>query len=89
MVLESEGVPYREIHIDQDEGALRRVLDWTGFRSVPTLVAANSGEVLPFEPPKPLRKGKSPRGIDRGSIITEPDDRQLKKWLKKHGFTNG
>lgn len=89
LVLEGKDIPYREIHIDQDEEALRRVLDWTGFRSVPTLVVANPGQVLPFEPPSPLPKGKSPRGIDRGSIITEPDDRQLEKWLKKHGFVGG
>ena len=88
-VLDAENVPYHEIHIDQDEEARQRVLDWTGFRSVPTLVVAEPNEVLPFEPPTPLRKGKSPRGIDRGSMITEPNDQQLKKWLKKHGLIEG
>lgn len=89
MVLEAENVPFHEILIDKDQHALRRVQEWTGFRSVPTLVVAEVGEILPFEPPTPLRRGKSPRGIDRGSMITEPDDLQLKAWLKKHGFIEG
>lgn len=85
-VLDSESIPYREIHIDRDEEALRRVVDWTGFQSVPTIVVADPGEDLPFESPVPLRKGHSPRGIDRGPMITEANARQLTEWLKKHGL---
>jgi glutaredoxin len=84
-VLERENVPYREIYIDQDPTAKQRVLDWTGFQSVPTIIVANPGEDLPYEEPAPLID-ESPRGIDRGSMITEPGEIQLEKWLKKHSF---
>ncbi|MBN2303631.1 MAG: glutaredoxin family protein [Anaerolineae bacterium] len=83
-VLERENVPYREVFINQDDNAKQRVIDWTGFQSVPTIIAANPGEDLPYENPAPLEG--SPRGIDRGSMITEPGEDQFEAWLKKHGF---
>lgn len=86
LVFSKENVAYREIFIDKDSEAQARVLDWTGFRVVPTLVVAQAGDLVPFEPPQPLATGKSPRGIDRGSMISEPDDKQLLAWLAKHGF---
>jgi hypothetical protein len=79
-------VSYREIHIDRDSAARQRVLDWTGFLSVPTLVVANLGEMLPYETPAPLETGRSPRGIDRGTMITEPASDELAQWLQRHGF---
>lgn len=85
-VLQEYAVPYREVFIDQDPIARQRVLDWVGFLSVPTLVAAPDGEILPYEAPAPLDKGISPRGINRGSMITEPYPDELTAWLKQHGF---
>ncbi|NWF70366.1 MAG: glutaredoxin family protein [Chloroflexi bacterium] len=85
-VLADYGVPYREVFIDQDAAARERVIAWTGFQSVPTLVVANPGELLPYEPPAYLEHGLSPRGINRGSMITEPSADQLTFWLKQHGF---
>jgi glutaredoxin len=76
----------RTLMIDQDAEAERRVLDWTGFKSVPTIIAARPGEDLPYEEPTPLPAGQSPRGIDRGSMITEATEIQLEEWLRKHGF---
>ena len=66
-ILERDQVPYRELFVDQDKEAERRVLEWgnSGFLSVPTLVIALPGNDLPIEPPMPLVKGGSPRGIDR------------------------
>ncbi len=78
-------VPYREVFIDEDETANQRVLDWTGFKSVPTIIVARPGEDLPYEDPAPL-EGGSPKGVDRGSMITEPGEVQLEEWLRKHGF---
>ncbi len=77
---------YREIMIDGNPNARARVLDWTGFLSVPTLVVAELGSEFPFEKPAPLPPGVSPRGVDRGSMITEPHRSELKAWLVKHGF---
>jgi glutaredoxin len=85
-VLDDYHVAYREIHIDRDNTARQRVLDWTGFLSVPTLVVAQPGEDLPYEQEEPLEKGRSPRGIDRGPMITEPSANDLTKWLHRHGF---
>ncbi|MDQ7033579.1 MAG: glutaredoxin family protein [Anaerolineae bacterium] len=85
-VLQKYDVPYREIHIDKDPIAKERVLGWTGFLSVPTLIVANVGEDLPYTDFTPLTKGASPRGIDRGSMLTEASSLQVENWLRKHGF---
>jgi glutaredoxin len=85
-VLSDYAVPYREVFIDIDDGARRRVLAWTGFLSVPTLVAAQPGEDMPYQEPEMLVAGSSPRGINRGSMITEPNIEQLLNWLAQHGF---
>lgn len=85
-VLNDYAVPYREVYIDKDSQARDRVLDWTGFLSVPTLVIAQEGDIMPIDTPSPLRAGESPRGIDRGAMITEPNIPQLTAWLTGHGF---
>ncbi|MCC7206699.1 MAG: glutaredoxin family protein [Anaerolineae bacterium] len=85
-VLEREQVPYRELMIDRNPAYEKRVVEWTGFRSVPTLIVANEGEDMPYEPPAPLEKGASPRGINRGSMLTEASEAELMAWLRQHGF---
>jgi len=85
-VLERERIPYREIYIDEDPAAKQRVIEWTGFQSVPTIILVRPGEVLPCEPPEPLAPGASPKGVNRGSMITEPGEAQLENWLRQHGF---
>lgn len=85
-VLHDYGVPYREILIDNNEVAADNVLRWTGFLSVPTLVIANKGEDAPYQPPARLAKGASPRGVNRGTMLTEPNRHQLETWLLEHGF---
>jgi glutaredoxin len=85
-VLQKHQIPYREIFIDQDPDARERVLTWTGFLSVPTLILAALGEDLPLETPPPLLQGTSPRGIDRGMMITEPNAPEFTAWLEKHGL---
>src|SRR5436190_2028637 len=82
-ILEREAVPYRELYIDQERTFENRVLEWTGFLSVPTLIIANPGEDLPISPPTPLSPGASPRGIDRGPMLTEPAEEQLIDWLRR------
>lgn len=76
-------VAHREIVIDDDPQARQRVLAWTGFVSVPTLVVSG-GDGLPITPPAPLPPGASPRGVDRGALITEPSYDQLVRWLYQH-----
>jgi glutaredoxin len=85
-VLAEHSIPYREIFIDQDLHARERVLDWVGFLSVPTLVVAEQGHDLPYAEPSYLEKGVSPRGIDRGAMLTEPNAAQLTAWLTRHSF---
>ena len=84
-VLDREHIPYREIYIDQDSAAEQRVIQWTGFKSVPTIIVARLGEDLPYQEPAPLLTD-SPRGVDRGTMITEPGEVTLETWLRKHGF---
>jgi glutaredoxin len=85
-VLDAQKVPYRELYIDQSKTYEQRVLQWTGFLSVPTLIAAKPGDDLPYSEPSPLERDASPRGINRGSMITEPGEEQLIDWLRQHNF---
>lgn len=85
-VFADHALTYREVFIDKDSEARQRVLKWTGFLAVPTIVAALPGEILPFEEPEPLPKGTSPRGINRGAMITEPSIPELTAWLRQHGI---
>jgi glutaredoxin len=80
------GLEPRTLMIDRDDEARQRVEEWTGYRSVPTILAANPGEDLPYKTPAPLAKGASPRGVDRGSMITEASEDELRIWLRRHGF---
>jgi len=80
------GLKYDEINIEEDAEAARWVEGWTGFRSVPTIVVAEEGALVPLAEPVPLPVGSSPRGIDRGYVITEPSNDQLDAFLTKHGF---
>ena len=84
--LQLHGVAWREVLIDEDEDARRRLLDWVGFLSVPTLIVAAPGSDLPLEQPAALAAEISPRGIDRGSMITEPGMAQLSAWLQRNGL---
>jgi glutaredoxin len=85
-VLEAEAVTYRELFIDREKTIEQRVLDWTGFLSVPTLIIARPGEDLPYTDFAELPKDASPRGVDRGPMITEPSEEQLKSWLRHYGL---
>lgn len=85
-VLHEHDIAYQEVFIDKDEVARQRVLDWTGFLSVPTLVIAEKGSDLPYTDVAPLPEGASPRGVDRGPMLTEASTDELTNWLKKHGF---
>lgn len=87
-VLDDYALSYHEIFIDKDMEARRRVQEWTGFLSVPTLIVAEVGEVLPYAMPAPLASGTSPRGINRGTMITEGNIEQLQLWLTQNGFIN-
>lgn len=85
-VLSEYDITYRELHIDKDPVAKQRVLDWTGFLSVPTMIIANVGEDVPYTDFAPLPKGASPRGIDRGPMLTEATRSEIVDWLQTHGF---
>ncbi|MEN8098383.1 MAG: glutaredoxin family protein [Chloroflexota bacterium] len=82
--LEKNKIKYSEILIDKDDSARDLVVSWTGFESVPTIIVANPGETLPASLPEPLASGASPRGVNRGSMITEPSNRELEEWLRQH-----
>ena len=79
-------VEYVNIDVKKDKAAASRVRQWTGFESVPTLVIAAEDSLDPCEAPTGLTPGTSPRGIDRGTMLTEPTRKQLRSWLAKHGI---
>ncbi len=79
-------VTYVNIDIKKDKNAAGKVRSWTGFESVPTLIIAEEGSLEPYQKPSPLPPGISPRGVDRGVMLTEPTRKQLRAWLVKHGI---
>lgn len=81
--LDEHGVSYRCVDIGADEEAAFRLEQWVGYQSVPTFVIANSDAVLPVEPPDDL-DGRRPRGVNRGTMITEPSLDQLADFLLQH-----
>jgi hypothetical protein len=85
-VLEDYRVTFVERFYDTEPDVKSRLLQWTGFLSVPTLYVAGENANEPLTRPDPLEPGASPRGIDRGSMITEPSADQLLAWLIRHGF---
>jgi len=87
-VLRELRVSYREIDIEADEEAAAKVKRWTGFYSVPTIVVAEGESLDPALPISPLPEGASPRGVDRGGMITEPRADQLVSFLQRHGFVS-
>lgn len=84
--LNTKNVAYRMIHIDKDEQAGEFVERYVGHRSVPTMVVARKGDMLPIEEPAPLPTGRSARSLDRGTMITEPSDEALNAFLQRHGL---
>lgn len=85
-VFKREGLSYREIYFDKDPEAEKNIREWTGgYLPAPTIVLAKKDEVLPYRPPDPLTR-RSPRGVDRGSMISEPNATQLRKWLEGQGM---
>lgn len=85
-VLNDHHVPYQELYIDKDAALKADVVAWTGFQSVPTLVVAEPGSRTPYTSFSALAPGASPRGIDRGPMITEPSSAELLAFLHRHGF---
>ena len=80
------GVPCTIVDVKADPAAAARVRKWVGFESVPTVVIAEGESLEPYEPPRPLMPGSGPRGVDRGSMITEASRPELRAWLVKNGF---
>jgi glutaredoxin len=85
-VLRRYKIPFREINVDDSPQLAARLKDWTGFLSVPTIILANSGQDVPHTDFLPVVPGQSVRGTDRGSMITEPNNKQLENWLYKHNL---
>jgi glutaredoxin len=84
-VLDDYGVKYHELYYNFNEDAKARLMKHVGFLSVPTLYVAETGSEEPATEPLPV-EADSPRGMDRGSMITEPSEPQLLAWLRKHGM---
>jgi glutaredoxin len=80
------GVTATFVNVKEDRAAATRLRGWVGFESVPTVILAEEGTVEPCCPPESLPSGSSPRGVDRGSMITEATRLQLRAWLVKQGM---
>jgi glutaredoxin len=87
--LKRNPVEHLAFDIDSDAEALAKVVAWTGHRSVPTLVIAPDDGFDPIEEPTPLPAGRGPRGVDRGTMLTEPHPGQVEEFLERHGIAYG
>ena len=79
-------IPFREINITSQSGQRDSLRHWSGDITLPTLVVTEPGADTPITPPLSLESGQPSRGLDRGSLISEPNNQQLENWLHKHGF---
>ena len=82
-------VEYVEFDIAGDREAFANVLSWTGHASVPTLVIAEDDSFEPVHPPKSLPDKRSPRGADRGTMLSEPNPGQIAAFLRRHHIPFG
>jgi len=87
-ILQRYQISYREINIDGSLELAGRLKEWTGFLSVPTIILADPGQDVPHTDVAPIPTDKPVRGVDRGPMITEPNNKQLEDWLYKHGLLN-
>ena len=87
--LKRNPVDHVAFDIDTDRDALAKVVAWTGHQSVPTLVIAADDGVDPIEVPSDLPEGRGPRGVDRGTMLTEPNPGQVEVFLERHGIPYG
>ena len=58
----------------------------TCFLPIAFLLLAATSVVA--QAPAPLPKDASPRGVNRGPMLTEPSEEQLKQWLQQNGLLN-
>ncbi|MDQ4075009.1 MAG: hypothetical protein M3220_02045 [Chloroflexota bacterium] len=84
--LAERNVPYRFVDISRDSTAAHHLQSWVGHLSVPTLVVAQQGDIIPVAEPEPLDRSRRIRGQNRGTLITEPDDLQLEAFLQQHNL---
>ena len=82
--LDAHNVPYQMLNIELDPAAAQRLHGWLGNLTVPTMVIAAENSVEPFFPPAPLADDQSAHGVDRGTMFTEPSDRRLEIFLRRH-----
>ncbi|MGE3857650.1 MAG: glutaredoxin family protein [Dehalococcoidia bacterium] len=75
-----------EFDINHDAEAFRKVVEWTGHQSVPTLVIASDDGVDPVTAPTALPHGRGPRAVDRGTMLTEPGIGQVEGFLERNGI---
>lgn len=85
-VLKRYHIDFTEINVDNNPAAEKQLQSLVGQVNVPTLVVTQMGRTEPLEPPYPLQGGLSVRGVDRGTVITAPNNKELENWLHKHGF---
>ncbi|HRE46118.1 MAG TPA: SUMF1/EgtB/PvdO family nonheme iron enzyme [Aggregatilineales bacterium] len=83
--LHAWNVPYRQLQLDRDEEVALRLDAWLGARTIPTLVVAAWGDVLPITPPTGVDFSHL-RNTDRGAMLHEPDESTLRAFLVRHGF---
>ena len=77
---------YQEIDVEKDPEAALRLESWNnGFRSVPTIVIEGEGGLTLGGKTPSEDKPRSPRGWERGPMITEPSNRELEAFLRHHG----
>jgi len=85
-LLQRYKIPFREIDITTNATAAEQLKTLTGNLNIPTLVLTKPNSNFPLAPPTPLVPNQSSRGLDRGTIITQPNNKQLENWLHQHGF---
>jgi len=79
-------IPFREVDIQAGSQAFASLITWVSPAHLPTLIVTAPNQTTPLDSPEPLQPDQPARGLDRGSLISQPNNHQLEDWLHKHGF---
>ncbi|HEY0734007.1 MAG TPA: SUMF1/EgtB/PvdO family nonheme iron enzyme [Herpetosiphonaceae bacterium] len=80
----ARGVAYRQVNVDEERHSAQALESLISSRTVPTAVITTPGSLLPVTTPAPLPEGQEPRNFDRETLVQEPDEQTLARWIERY-----
>jgi formylglycine-generating enzyme required for sulfatase activity/glutaredoxin len=80
----AHGVAYRQVNVDEDRHNAQILESLIASRTVPTALITAPAALLPATTPAPLPAGQQPRNFDRETLVQEPDEQILARWIAQY-----